>query len=91
MLSAKEARKLSGPTVEEIVEAELERVELKIKAEAEKKRRCVHLHDDIWTNGGYGNTKEWQAAKTALEKAGYKVKFFYEERQFVNMYTIVEW
>lgn len=94
MLTATEARRLAGPTVAERVESLLSSV----KAEAEKGNRCLktgwtHKEDsDLWENGGYHSTEEWQKAKEILEKLGYKVTFYYNEAsQFVDMYTLVEW
>ena len=86
-ITAQEARELAGPTVSERVEE----VYPKIREAAEKKRRRVALHEDFWVNGGYRGTKEWKEACELLRKDGFIVKFFYEERQFVDMYTVVEW
>jgi hypothetical protein len=92
-LTAAQARELAGPTVDERVDAVLALV----RAAAEKQRRRVDLKDDFWVNGGYGSTRsghreqQYDAAKKILEGLGYKVWFFYEERQFVDMYTVVEW
>ena len=91
MITAKEARELAGPTPEEIVKEELEQVFLKIKDAAENKNRNIVLYDNFWTRGGYNSTKEYQAAVSILEGVGYDVKFHYEERQFVNMYTKISW
>ncbi|WP_454734274.1 hypothetical protein [Cupriavidus pauculus] len=92
-LTAAEARQIAGPTVDERVDAAL----VQIRAAAEKKQRATSLTDDFWVNGGYGSdrtsslAKQYDAAVKQLTELGYKVRFFYEERQFVNMYTIVEW
>lgn len=86
-ITAAQARELAGPTVQERVDA----VYPLIEQAAKSKKRGVHLHDDFWTNGGYQQTEDWKAAVELLKKDGYNVRFFYEERQFVDMYTIVEW
>lgn len=86
-ITAEEARKLSGPTVEERVNS----VYALIRAATEKKQRKVHLHDDFWTYGGYDSTNEWKKAAAMLQEDGFKVKFYYNELQFVDMYTIVSW
>ena len=83
-LTANEARELSGPTVDEQVDAALEI----IRAAAMKKERRAHLHGAFWESD---RTKEYSEAKAILESLGYKVSFFYEERQFVDVYTVVEW
>ena len=85
-ITAHEARELAGPTVEERVAA----VYPLIREAAEKKQRRVALHD-WWAHEGYSKSKDYKQACMILEGDGYKVKFFYEERQFVNMYTLVEW
>lgn len=94
MLTAADARKLAGPTVQEKVESLLESV----KAQAEKGHRLLktgwtHKEDeDLWVHGGYSPTEEWKKAKAILEDLGYKVTFYYDEGgQFVDMYTLIEW
>lgn len=100
LFSAKQARELAGPTVagptvEEKVLAKVESILVSVKANASKRRlRAGYDHNadaDLWINGGYSGTDEWKMAKSILEKLGYKVTFFYEERQFVDMYTVIEW
>lgn len=94
LLTAAEARKLAGPTVDEMIE----RLLITIKRLAkEKKRQCntgVNHKDDLelWVNSGYGPTEEWKEAKKKLEGLGYNVSFYYSDGcQFVNMYTIIKW
>lgn len=54
------------------------------------------LRDESWANGGYGSdrstllAKQYDEAVRRLKELGLRVRFFYEERQFVDMYTIVE-
>jgi hypothetical protein len=86
-ITAAEARKLAGPTVQEQVDL----VYPLIREAAEKRKRSITLHDDLWVNGGYAGTVEYKQAVKILENDGFVVEFFYEERQFVNMYTIVKW
>lgn len=91
MITAEEARRLAGPTLEEKVEAIADGIK---KAAEEKKRRYVppaSQDPDLWITGGYERSQEWLEAKKRLESLGYKVTFFYEERQFVDMYTVIEW
>ena len=85
-ITAKEARELAGPSVQDRVDE----VYLLIREAAEKKLRKIYLHD-WWKNQGYGGTKDYKQACAILRADGYTVEFFYEERQFVDMYTIVEW
>ena len=86
-ITAQEARDLAGPTVQERVED----VYLLIRKAAQAKKRSIQLHDNFWVHGGYKPTEEWKEAVKILEGKGFVVKFFYEERQFVDMYTIVSW
>lgn len=86
-ITAAEARKLAGPTVQEHVDL----VYPKIREAAKKGQRSLALHDSFWVHDGYSKTDAYNQAVMILEGDGYKVKFFYEERQFVDMYTIVEW
>lgn len=86
-ITALEARKLAGLSVEDRV-AE---VYPQIRANAEKKLRNLRLHGEFWANEGYSGTKDWKDACDLLRKDGFTVEFFYEERQFVDMYTIVRW
>jgi hypothetical protein len=86
-ITAKEARELAGPTIEERVEEAFET----IKEAAKNKNRSAALHGQFWAHGGYDRTNDWCAAAKMLEDEGFTVEFFYEERQFVNMYTLVKW
>ena len=87
MITANEARGLAGPTPQERVDM----LEDAIKKAAAAKQRKLALHDSFWVQEGYNDTNDYKQACMILEGLGYKVKFFYEERQLVDMYTIVEW
>lgn len=86
-ITATEARELAGPTVEE----RLGPVYDLIREAATAKQREAHLKDDFWARGGYDQNPEYTKAVKILENDGFKVRFFYQESQFVDMYTIVEW
>ncbi len=86
-ITAEEARRLSGYNAEEYAD---EAFQL-IRIAATDGKREIRLHTKFWTQGGYSRTPEWQKACKILEDAGFSIQFFYEERQFVDMYTIVEW
>ncbi len=87
MITAEEARKLAGPTVEDHVRNAC----VAIRKAAENKQRSVRLTGDFWVHDGYSGSKDWVKAKEMLIGLGFTVEFFYEERQFVDMYTIVKW
>lgn len=86
-ITAEKARELAGPTIKEIVDAACAIIEVAAK----KKKRRVNLTDNFWVHEGYSKTEDWKTAKTTLEKLGFTVEFYYEERQFVDMYTVVSW
>jgi len=79
-ITAQEARKLAGPTIEERIEDVYDA----IKKAAENKKRKLILHD--WANDGYGSTESYKALKKELESNGFEVDFHYD-----NMYVYVEW
>jgi hypothetical protein len=92
-LTATEARGLSGKTLDEKIDSLLAVIE-KVAREGKRELRTGYQHredPDLWIQGGYSHTHEWDAAKIELEKLGYTVTFFYEERQFVDMYTKITW
>ena len=85
--TAAEARALAGPSIDDHVQEALDSV----RAAAIDKKHSTALHSDFWTRGGYSRTEDWKAACKKLEELGFKVSFFYQELQFVHMYTVVEW
>jgi len=91
--SAAEARMLSGETVEEKVNSLLDA----IKEAATKGKRELrtsweyHKDDDLWVNGGYPQSADWKEAVEKLTGRGFEVSFYYQESQFVDMYTLVKW
>ena len=90
-LTAAQARELAGPTAEERLEKHLDEALSAVRVAAEKKQREIALHGDFWAHGGYSQTADWKSACNSLRALGYEVDFFYEELQFVNMYTTVKW
>lgn len=91
MITAKEARKLAKVPDEDIIKEQLEYAAKEITDAAKAKRRFVNLTSDFFVRGGYDLDPTYKVVVEKLTELGFKVKFFYEERQFVNMYTIVEW
>jgi len=88
-ITAEEAREISGPTIEERISKVYELI--KEKAGGEKDNREVWLTSKFWTESGYSRNEDYKALKEHLESNGFKVDFFYEERQFVNMYVTIKW
>jgi hypothetical protein len=85
--TAKEAQKFVVVTAEE----EVADIESLIEKAARENKREVRLLNNFWVNEGYVGTEKYKAACKILEENGYTVEFFYEEKQFVNMYTVVKW
>ena len=86
-ITAAEARELSGPTPQEHVDA----VYPRIREAAEKGQRKIRIGVDFWAHEGYSRTAAYKEAVKILEDDGYTVKFYYEERQFVDMGTEIGW
>lgn len=96
-LTAKQAKEISGPTLEEEVGDKVDALLVAIEGAAKQKRRSLKTgweykeNEDLWIRGGYSGSKDWNLAKKMLEELGYKVSFYYQENQFVDMYTLIEW
>jgi len=86
-ITAQEARELAGPTVEERVEA----VYPLIRAAAEKSERSIRIRTGFWADEGYGPTQAYKEACEILRADGFRVEFFYQELQFVDMGTEISW
>ena len=96
--TAEEAKKFVEQTAEQekrfakiAAESEIAAIESLIETAARGKKREVRLLSNFWINEGYSQTEKYKAACKILEENGYTVEFFYEEKQFVNMYTVVRW
>lgn len=87
MITADEARKLSGKTIEKFA---LD-CEPHIKAAADKKeRQCLFYHGEL-ENDAYSRTPRWDAFVAYMLTLGFTVEFHYEERQFVDMRIRIKW
>jgi hypothetical protein len=93
MITADKARDLSGRTLQE----KIDELGISIENAAKKTHRYLrtgweHKSDkSLWIDGGYKKTEEWKKAKKMLEDLGFNVSFYYNEAQFVDMYTLIEW
>lgn len=93
MITAEEAKQLAGPTVAEKVELLGETIR-SLASKGMRQCRTGYDHkfdEELWIRGGYFVTDDWEAAYEMLTAAGFRVTFHYEESQFVDMYTIIEW
>ena len=91
--TAEEARKLSGKTLDEKVDGLLAAI---AEAAKQHKRQLrtgwdYGADEELWIRGGYNKTEDWMAARKILVDLGYTVEFYYEESQFVDMYTLIKW
>lgn len=80
---------MSGMTPEEAVES----LEKHIKEAAAKGLRCIRAprEEFHWERGWYNREPLLQEAVKILQDLGYKVEEIYEERQFVDMGTLISW
>lgn len=92
-ITAEQARKLAGKTVDEKVDDLLVEIENSAKQGKRQLRTSWEYSgdEDLWVRGGYDKTDEWKAAKKILTDLGYTVEFYYNELQFVDMYTLIKW
>lgn len=91
LITAKEARELSGPSIEEHVE----RLSNCIREAAWKKQQSVIIREqpyERWLYSGWpkGDTLEGRVL-LQLKNAGYTVEFHYKETQFVDMGLKISW
>ena len=93
MIRAEEARKIAGLTLQEKIDAVGVAIENAAKnGKRELRTGWDYTEDrDLWIEGGYSQTDEWNKAYIILTDLGYKVSFYYKELQFVDMYTLIEW
>lgn len=87
MITAKEARQLAGPTIEEMCEF----FEPHIRAAAEKKERTVTVYHGQLENEAYGHTAIWKKFVDAMKEYGFTAKLYYYEGQFVDMRITIAW
>lgn len=84
-ITAVEARKLAGPSVDERVDDACER----IRNSAESKRRFTNLDNKFWGSVPGTSTDDYKAACNALRALGFTVRFVPVDP--ATGYTIVEW
>jgi len=92
MITAKEAYDIALSKNEHVnIKEALDYADKEIRKASENGRIEARLGTDLFVKGGYNNTKEYKEVKRILEALGFKVEFFYEENQYINMYTIIKW
>lgn len=92
MITAAQARTLSGPTLNEQVKEHLEVISKVVETAAANKQRSVTIRHEPYGSWLYGTVVEPALSTVAeLRKLGYTIDFFYEERQFVDMGLRISW
>ena len=87
MITAQEARQLSGPSSQDYAFF----FEEKIKEAAKSgKRNIIQYHGQL-ENEAYSNTQKWKDFIAYMAELGYAVSLHYEERQFVDMRIVISW
>jgi len=87
MITAQQARELSGPTSEEYALF----FEEKIKEAASKGLRSICQYHGKLENEAYSNTQVWKNIIEYMKGLGYATSLHYEERQFVDMRINITW
>jgi hypothetical protein len=81
MITAKEARQLAGPTIEEMCEF----FDPHIRAAAENKERTVTVYHGQLENEAYGKTAVWEKFVEEMKKYGFTAELYYYEAQLVDI------
>lgn len=87
MITATEAKQLSGPTIEEMCEF----FDQPIREAAKKGARKICIFHGLLENEAYCNTAKWKEFQQAMKELGFATSLHYEERQFVDMRINVSW
>lgn len=90
MITAKEAKQISGPTMEDY----LSEIEPKIKAAASSGGREVLIRSEPYARWLYSESSLSGESKKAVDKLrelGYELSLYYKESQFVDMGLIIKW
>lgn len=90
MITAEQARLLSGPSAEEY----LELISKRIEAAANEKKREVIIRDNPYADWLYNEKTMIPVARKVvdgLRKNGFEVKLYYNELQFVDMGLWIKW
>ncbi|HBO3056169.1 TPA: hypothetical protein L4R55_002556 [Pseudomonas aeruginosa] len=90
-LTAAQAREISGPTQEEVIESLIDEALAEVRKAAEQKRREVTLRSGAWADEAYRRTPLWLDLAKRLQKLGYAVDVYYVESQFVDVGTTIKW
>jgi len=93
MITAKQAREIAGPTLEESINAHLDELEVKIKAASERKRREIILRSSPYSKWAYKQegSEIGKAVIAELKKIGFEVHTYYKETQFVDIGLVIKW
>ena len=97
MITAKEARELAGPTLEEKVEDALNDLSTMIENAAVQGGRLIVVRKEPYATWGYNKNNPGEVGEVGekvleeLIKAGFKVDTFYRELQFVDYGLEISW
>lgn len=94
MITAKEAREISGPSITEQVEELLQELEKSIKASAERKNRKVTIKREPFAKWALSESNRGEVGRQvfdALTDLGYETDTYYYEGQFVDYGLIIRW
>ena len=87
MITAKEAKELSGPTIEEIAEF----FDKPIRKAAAAKERSITVYHGQLEYEAFSNTKRWKEFVTYMTKLGFVAELYSDEGQLLGMRTTIKW
>lgn len=90
-LTAAQAREISGPTQEEVIESLIDEALAEVRKAAEKKQREITLRSGTWSDEAYRQTPLWKDVAKRLRGLGYAIDVYYVESQFVDVGTTIKW
>ena len=91
--TANDAKRDAGPTLDEKIDAILDAIKLAANDRKRELKTGWQYKEDksLWIDGGYSTSPDWLEATKVLTDLGYDVSFYYQEHQFVDMYTLIKW
>ncbi len=94
MITAKEAREISGPSIDEQVKNALNDLSSMIRTSAEKKQSSITIRKEPYANWAYNRSNPGEVGEKVfdeLKSAGFKIDTFYRELQFADYGLVISW
>lgn len=94
MITAKEAREITGPSVDEQVKKALEDLSSMIRTSAKKKQSSITIRKEPYATWAYNKSNPGEVGERVFDElkgAGFEVDTFYRELQFADYGLIIKW